>query len=551
MDYRAQYDLWLKSADEETVKELQAIADNEKEIEDRFYKNLEFGTGGLRGVMGAGTNRMNIYTVRKATQGLALEVLSHGEELAEKGVVIAYDSRNNSSLFALEAAKVLCANNIKTYLFESLRPTPELSFAVRHLGCARGIVITASHNPKEYNGYKVYAADGAQIPPDTAEIIIKFIDSIHIFEDVKLCEEPNYISIGADVDKAYYESVKAQGFGLEIPEDFKVVYTPLHGSGNLAVRHILADIGVKNLFTVPEQELPDGNFPTVKSPNPENSEAFDIAVKYAKEQNADIIFGTDPDSDRIGVVVRNNAGEYVVLNGNQTGCLLCEYILRKNVENNKSNENGLVVKTIVTTEMVRAIASSFGAETIDVLTGFKFIGDQIKLCEEAGNPERFIFGLEESYGYLKGTYARDKDAVVASMLVCEAAADYKAKGMSLYEGLEALYEKYGYFLEGLKTITLTGIDGSRQIKNIMAHFRNDELPVKVVKSLDYSEGIDSLPKSDVLKYFTEDGWFAVRPSGTEPKIKFYYGIKSDSSDSVKQKLQSLISTIDAFIEKIM
>lgn len=551
MDYRAQYDLWLKSADEETVKELQAIADNEKEIEDRFYKNLEFGTGGLRGVMGAGTNRMNIYTVRKATQGLALEILSHGEELAEKGVVIAYDSRNNSSLFALEAAKVLCANNIKTYLFESLRPTPELSFAVRHLGCARGIVITASHNPKEYNGYKVYAADGAQIPPDTAEIIIKFIDSIHIFEDVKLCDKPDFISIGADVDKAYYESVKAQGFGLEIPKDFKVVYTPLHGSGNLAVRHILADIGVENLFTVPEQELPDGNFPTVKSPNPENSEAFDIAVKYAKEQNADIIFGTDPDSDRIGVVVRNNAGEYVVLNGNQTGCLLCEYILRKNVENNKSNENGLVVKTIVTTEMVRAIASSFGAQTIDVLTGFKFIGDQIKLCEEAGNPERFIFGLEESYGYLKGTYARDKDAVVASMLVCEAAADYKAKGMSLYEGLEALYEKYGYFLEGLKTITLTGIDGSRQIKNIMAHFRNDELPVKVVKSLDYSEGIDGLPKSDVLKYFTEDGWFAVRPSGTEPKIKFYYGIKSDSSDSVKQKLQSLISTIDEFVEKIL
>ncbi len=551
MDYKSQYDLWLENADEATKAELLEIKDNEKEIEDRFYKNLEFGTGGLRGVMGAGTNRMNIYTVRKATQGLAKEVLSHGNELAEKGVVIAYDSRNNSSLFALEAAKVLCANGIKTYLFESLRPTPELSFAVRHLGCARGIVITASHNPKEYNGYKVYAEDGAQIPPNTADIIIKFIDDLHIFDDVKTCEEPDFISIGEDVDKAYYEAIKAQGFGIEIPEDFKVVYTPLHGSGNIAVRKILKDIGVKNLFVVPEQELPDGNFPTVKSPNPENSEAFDIAVEYAKKQNADIIFGTDPDSDRIGVVVRNNAGEYVVLNGNQTGCLLCEYILRKNVENNIAKENGLVVKTIVTTEMVRAIALAFSAETIDVLTGFKFIGDQIKLCENAGSPERFIFGLEESYGYLKGTYARDKDAVVASMLVCEAAADYKSRGMSLYEGLIALYEKYGYFLESLKTITLTGIDGSRQIKNIMTHFRNDELPISIVKKLDYSEGIDGLPKSDVLKFFTEDGWFAVRPSGTEPKIKFYYGIKSDSNDSVKQKLADLIASIDKFIEKVM
>lgn len=551
MDYKAQYNLWIDRADEDTKAELLAIKDNEKEIEDRFYKNLEFGTGGLRGVMGAGTNRMNVYTVRKATQGLAKEVLSHGEELVNKGVVIAYDSRNNSALFALEAAKVLCANGIKTYLFESLRPTPELSFAVRYLGCARGIVITASHNPKEYNGYKVYAEDGAQIPPDTAEIIIKFIDDIHIFDDVKTCENPDFISIGEDVDKAYYEAIKAQGFGIAIPEDFKVVYTPLHGSGNIAVRKILKDIGVKNLFVVPEQELPDGNFPTVKSPNPENSEAFDIAVQYAKQQGADIIFGTDPDSDRIGVVVRNNAGEYVVLNGNQTGCLLCEYILRKNAENNIATENGLVVKTIVTTEMVRAIASAFSAETIDVLTGFKFIGDQIKLCENAGNPERFIFGLEESYGYLKGTYARDKDAVVASMLVCEAAADYKSRGMSLYEGLIALYEKYGYFLESLKTITLTGIDGSRQIKNIMSHFRNDELPINVVKKLDYSEGIDGLPKSDVLKFFTEDGWFAVRPSGTEPKIKFYYGLRSNSDASVKEKLAELISAIDKFIEQVM
>lgn len=553
MNYKTEYELWLKSpaVDEETKKELLQVADNEKDIEDRFYKNLEFGTGGLRGVMGAGTNRMNVYTVRKATQGLALEILSHGEEEAKKGVVIAYDSRNNSASFAYEASKVLSANNIKTYLFESLRPTPELSFAVRHLGCARGIVITASHNPKEYNGYKVYAEDGAQIPPQTADVIIKFIDSINIFDDIKICEAPENIMIGADVDKAYYDSIKAQGFGLDIPEDFKVVYTPLHGSGNIAVRRVLADIGVKNLFTVPEQEKPDGNFPTVKSPNPENSEAFDIATKYAKEQNADLIFGTDPDSDRIGVVVRNAAGEYVVLNGNQTGCILCEYILRKNLEKGLQQKDGMVVKTIVTTEMVRAIATSFSTRTVDVLTGFKFIGDQIKLCEEAGAPDRFVFGLEESYGYLKGTYARDKDAVVAAMLVCEAAADYKAKGMTLYEGLEALYEKYGYYLESLKTITLTGIDGSQKIKSLMSHFRHDKLPLDVQKKLDYSEGIDGLPKSDVLKFFIDDGWFAVRPSGTEPKIKFYYGVKARSRDEVKNKLDDLISLIDKFIEEGM
>ena len=466
MGYKDNYMKWLESdaVDSVTKKELNGIAENEKETEDRFYKDLSFGTGGLRGVMGAGTNRMNVYTVRKATQGVANEILSHGREFADKGVVIAYDSRNNSKDFAYECTRVLSANGIKTYIFDSLRPTPELSFAVRHLGCARGIVITASHNPKEYNGYKVYGEDGGQIPPQTAETIQQFIDRTDIFNGVKLTDKPDNIIIGEEVDRAYLDAVKAQSCGTAIPKDFKAVYTPLHGSGNLLVRRILAEIGVKNVFTVPEQEKPDGNFPTVKSPNPENSEAFDIAVKYAKEQNADIVFGTDPDSDRLGVVVRNAAGEYVVLNGNQTGCLLCEYILRKAKESGTLPVDGAVVKTIVTTEAVRAIAADYDIETIDVLTGFKFIGDQIKGFEDKGRAERFIFGLEESYGYLKGTYARDKDAVVAAMLICEAAADYKARGMTLYEGLQAIYEKYGYSMEKLETITLKGIDGAEQIK---------------------------------------------------------------------------------------
>ena len=541
MDFKDNYVKWIESdaVDSAVKDELNNIAGNEKETEDRFYKDLSFGTGGLRGVMGAGTNRMNVYTVRKATQGVANEILSHGSEFADKGVVIAYDSRNNSADFAYECTRVLSANGIKTYIFDSLRPTPELSFAVRHLGCARGIVITASHNPKEYNGYKVYGEDGGQIPPEIAETIQRFIDETDIFDGVRLTDKPDNIIIGDEVDSAYIDAVKAQSCGTVIPEDFKAVYTPLHGSGNLLVRRILAKIGVKNVFTVPEQEKPDGNFPTVKSPNPENSEAFDIAVKYAKEQNADIVFGTDPDSDRLGVVVRNAVGEYVVLNGNQTGCLLCEYILRKAKESGTLPADGAVVKTIVTTEAVRAIAADYGIETIDVLTGFKFIGDQIKGFEDKGRTEKFIFGLEESYGYLKGTYARDKDAVVAAMLICEAAADYKAKGMTLYEGLQAIYEKYGYSMEKLETITLKGIDGAEQIKSIMHRFRTESLAMDIVKKLDYLDGIDGLPKSDVLKFFTPNGWFAVRPSGTEPKIKFYFGAKGSTKANTENELKKL------------
>lgn len=548
MNFKAEYEKWINSevVSEEVKKELLSI--DEKEMEDRFYKELEFGTAGMRGIMGAGTNRMNIYTVRKATQGLCLEILDNGEELKDKGVVIAFDSRNNSSLFAMECAKVLCANGIKTYLFDSLRPTPELSFALRHLKCARGIVITASHNPKEYNGYKVYGEDGSQLPPEVADIITGYINKTDIFNDIKITENPQYISIGEDVDRAYIDAVKEQSLGVSIPDDFKVVYTPLHGSGNKLVRRVLDEIGVKNVFVVPEQEAPDGDFPTVKSPNPENAEAFTIAIEYAKEQNADIVFGTDPDSDRIGVVVRKDDGSYAVLNGNQTGAILCEFILRKRKELGTLPDEGAVIKSIVTTEMIRAVTDFYGVETIDVLTGFKFIGEKIKEFEAEGKFDKYLFGLEESFGYLKGSYARDKDAVVASMLVTELAADLKAQGKTLYDGLEDLYKKYGYFLEKVITKTLTGIEGVEQIKAIMKKFRTEGIPFDVKRTLDYSKGVDSLPKSDVLKYFLNDGsWIAVRPSGTEPKIKFYFGVCGKTQGEAEEKIENLIEKISAQI----
>ncbi len=547
MNYENEYKRWLES-DKLAVSEKNYLKElSREEAEDSFYRDLEFGTGGLRGVMGLGTNRMNIYTVRRATQGLASEILDCGADFAEKGVVIAHDSRNNSREFALEAANVLCANGIKIYLFDDLRPTPELSFAVRYLNCARGIVITASHNPKEYNGYKVYGEDGGQIPPQTADKIIKYIDDTDIFDGVKLCDEPKINIIGEEIDRAYIKAVKAQSLGTKIPDDFKVVYTPLHGSGNIPVRRILTETGVKNVFVVPEQENSDGNFPTVKSPNPENSEAFDIAVGYAKKQNADLVFGTDPDSDRIGVVVKVNNDEYKVLNGNQTGCLLLEYILRKEKENGMLSKNGAVVKTIVTSELVRRIADDYGTETIDVLTGFKFIGEKIKEFEKSGE-HSFIFGLEESFGYLKGTYARDKDAVVAAMLICEAAADYKQKGMTLYDGLIKLYEKYGFYVQKLETLTLSGIDGSEKIKEMMYKFRNESMPFDVVKKLDYKDGLSGLPKTNVLKFILPNGWFAVRPSGTEPKIKFYFETFMDTLEDAHDELSNMMKTINSITD---
>lgn len=548
MNYKEKHNRWLQAenVDEATKEELKKLS--EKDAEDRFYCDLEFGTGGLRGVMGAGSNRMNVYTVRLATQGLANEILDC-DGAAEKGVVIAFDSRNNSELFAEECARVLCANGIKAYIFDGLRPTPELSFAVRYLGCARGVVITASHNPKEYNGYKVYGEDGAQIEPQTAKKITGYINNTDIFDDIKLFGGTEPIIIGEDVDKAYIEAIKEQSFGIDIPEDFKVVYTPLHGSGNILVRRVLDDIGLKNVFVVPEQELPDGNFPTVKSPNPENSEAFTLAIEYAKRYNADIVFGTDPDSDRIGVVVRNSEGEYIVLNGNQTGAILCEYILRNLKEKEVLPANAKVVKTIVTGEMVKAISEDYGAEVVDVLTGFKFIGEQIKLLEEKGCSGSFVFGLEESYGYLKGIYARDKDAVVAAMLAAEAAAECKHRGITLYERLTELYEKYGYYFECLETQTFKGVDGRRRIDSIMSRFRSKKLPIEVKSIKDYKKGIDALPKSDVLKFFLEnDDWFAVRPSGTEPKIKFYFGARDNSMDKVVNKIDIIKQAVLSFAE---
>ena len=536
MDYIKEYKRWIENADDETVTELEKMS--ESEMRDAFCRSLEFGTGGLRGVMGAGTNRVNIYTVRRATQGLANEILDGGASFAEKGVVIAYDSRNNSRAFALEAARVLCANGVKTYLFDDLRPTPELSFAVRHLGCARGIVITASHNPREYNGYKVYCDDGGQIPPQTADRIMRYIDDTDFFDDVRPCVESKINKIGEEVDSAYIKAVKEQSLGTYIPEDFRVVYTPLHGSGNIFVRRILAETGVKNVFVVPEQEKPDGDFPTVQSPNPENSEAFDIAIGYAAQQNADLVFGTDPDSDRIGVVVKTADGRYEGLNGNQTGCLLLEYILRKQKENGTLPQNGAVVKSIVTSDLVRRIADDYGVHTLDVLTGFKFIGEKIKEVEQSGE-HSFVFGLEESFGYLKGTYARDKDAVVAAMLICEAAADLKQRGMTICDGLAQLYKKYGFAAQRLETLTLNGIDGSAKIKEMMHKFRNEEMPFDVIKKLDYRDGLDGLPKSDVLKFVLANGWFAVRPSGTEPKIKFYFEMFADDADNAYAALNEL------------
>ena len=543
MNYKEKYYRWLANTnvDQSTKKELESLP--EKETEERFYCDLEFGTGGLRGVMEAGSNRINVYTIRLATQGLANEIADLGDDAKKKGVVIAFDSRNNSKLFAAETAKVLCANGIKTYLFDDLRPTPELSFAVRHLGCVRGVVITASHNPKEYNGYKVYGEDGAQIEPETAKKIMSYINSTDIFDDIKTLDTNNAVIIGKEVDRAYLDAIKAQSTGISIPDDYKVVYTPLHGSGNVPVRTILSEIGVKNVFIVPEQELPDGDFPTVQSPNPENAEAFTIAVEYAKKQDADIVFSTDPDSDRIGVVVKNSDGEYVTLNGNQTGVLLCDFIMRKSA----ILQEPVVVKTIVTTEMVKAIAENYNARLIDVLTGFKFIGEQIKLLEDQGCPENYMFGLEESYGYLKGTYARDKDAVVASMLIAELAADCKANGMTLYDKLLELYSKYGFYLESLETKTLKGIDGQRQINEIMNKFRTQQLPFEVLELKDYSKGIDGLPCSDVLKFFLKgNAWFAVRPSGTEPKIKFYFGVCGTTEEMAKKEMAELRKTVLCF-----
>lgn len=576
MDYMEKYRFWLVSDafDEETKKELQAIDGDDKEIKERFYKDLEFGTGGLRGIIGAGTNRMNKYTVGKATQGLANYILKNNPDGAKMGVAIAYDSRNMSPEFAERSALVLNANGIKAYVFDELRPTPELSYAVRALGCTAGIVVTASHNPPEYNGYKVYWADGAQVVYPKDKGIIGEVNAISDFSliktmDRKEAEEKGLFNvIGKEIDDGFIKAIKAQAVRpeeIKKAEDMVIVYTPLHGTGNKPVRRVLSEVGFKNVYVVPEQEKPDKNFSTVGYPNPEDPKAFTLAIELAKEKNAEIIVGTDPDADRIGVVIRDEKGNYDILTGNMTGALLTEYVLNGRKEKGLLPENAAVIKTIVTTEMVRAIAESYNAELIEVLTGFKFIGEKIKQFEE-DHSHTFVFGFEESYGCLSGTYARDKDAVGAAMLVCEMAAYYKNRGMTLHDALEELYKKYGFYKEGVKSVTLKGIDGAEKIGKIMAYLRentpegfggNKVLTVKDYKSgvfTDVATGNKSespLPASDVLYYNLEDrAWLCVRPSGTEPKIKFYMGVKAESSADALAKVEAMEKSVDELLEKI-
>ncbi len=578
MNYQEQYQEWLNSAyfDDKTKEELRSIANDENEIKERFYKELEFGTAGLRGIIGAGTNRMNIYTVRKATQGLANYIIKAG--FADKGVAVAYDSRRMSPEFADEAALCLAANGIKAYVFESLRPTPELSYAVRKLGCIAGINITASHNPPEYNGYKVYWEDGAQITPPHDSGIMAEVQNVTDYNTVKTMNIAEakaaglYVVIGADIDDAYIEELKKQVIHWdaikEVSKDLKIVYSPLHGTGNIPARRVLKELGFENVYVVKEQELPDGEFPTVSYPNPESEEAFELGLKLAKEVDADLVLATDPDADRLGVYVKDNvSGEYKVLTGNMSGCLLEEYELsqRKAVDG-KLPEDGAVISTIVTTNMAAAIAKSYGLRFIEVLTGFKFIGQQI-LGFEKSKVGTYMFGFEESYGCLIGTHARDKDAIVATMALCEAAAYYKTQGKTLWDAMIDMYEKYGYYKDDIQSITLKGIEGLAKIQEILETLRK-EPPVeigayKVLKARDYKADTikdlatgevtaTGLPNSNVLYYdLTDDAWLCVRPSGTEPKVKFYYGIKGNSLEDADAKSKVLGKEVLAMIDRML
>lgn len=565
MNYREEYNGWLENPyfDDETKEELQLIKNDEAEIQDRFYKNLEFGTGGLRGVIGAGTNRMNIYTVRKATQGLANFILMERGE--DKGVAIAYDSRHMSAEFADEAALCLNANGIKTYIFDLLRPTPELSYAVRQLGCIAGIVITASHNPPEYNGYKVYWEDGAQITFPKDKEIITEVNKVTDYASVRTMDKELavkkglYHVVGKDIDDSYNAELMKLIFHPEIiqkvSKDIKIVYTPLHGTGNVPVRRVLQELGFANVYIVPEQEKPDGDFPTVSYPNPEDPNAFKLALELAKRVDADIILATDPDADRLGVYAKDNkTGEYVSFTGNMSGMLIAGYILEQRKALGRLPENGALVKTIVTTNMADALAKEYNVHLIEVLTGFKYIGEQIKFFEEQ-NTYQYLFGLEESYGCLPGTYARDKDAVAAVMALCEVAAYCKNSGITLWDEMIRLYEKYGYYREGLSSITLKGIDGVEKIQSMMNEMRQNPPEAfgkfKVAAVRDYKEGVrkvlqtgetasTGLPVSNVLYYELEnDAWCCVRPSGTEPKIKFYMGVKGQGLEQADEMLSEL------------
>ncbi len=570
MNYMDNFKKWSESEiiNKKTRQELLAIQDDNAEIEERFYKNLEFGTGGLRGIIGAGTNRINIYTVRKATQGLADFIKLYSSNKSVNSVAIAYDSRHYSDVFAEEAALVLAANNIKAYLFDSLRPTPELSFAVHHLNCDAGIVVTASHNPPEYNGYKVYGADGGQITLEMANAIISQINKFDIFKDVKICNKEVAIKnelfsyIGENIDQEYLNRVTELSLNPNIAKDFsdfKIVYTPLHGSGLMPIERALKMLGYNDLHIVESQKEPNGDFPTVKSPNPEEREALSEGIKLAEKIDADIVFGTDPDADRVGVAVRNKEGNYELLTGNQIGALLTHYL----VTNKKDiNSRDAVIKTIVTSELGANIAKAYGATVFDTLTGFKFIGEKINEFEEKNNYD-FLFGYEESYGYLAGTFVRDKDAVISSVLIVEMAAYYKLKDMTLIEAMDNIYKEYGYYSDSLESYTFKGIDGQEKIKSVVEKFRNiDKLlagfsdintiedykdSTKYFVKTSHNEIID-LPSADVIKIHFENGdWFAVRPSGTEPKLKIYYSALGSNNDESLGRLKHLKEKIHEYL----
>ena len=576
MDYKKVYEEWLANPyfDEATKEELRAIEGDEKEIKERFYADLEFGTAGLRGIIGAGTNRMNVYTVRKATQGLANYIKSVGAQ--EKGVAIAYDSRHMSPEFADEAALCLAANGIKAYVFESLRPTPELSFAVRTLKCTAGINVTASHNPPEYNGYKVYWEDGAQITPPHDTGIMAEVKAVTDYANVKTMDKDAAVTaglyevIGANIDDPYIEALKSQVIHWdsirEVSKDLKIVYTPLHGTGNIPARRVLKELGFEHVYVVKEQELPDGDFPTVSYPNPEAEEAFELGLKLAKEVDADLVLATDPDADRLGVHVKDKDGVYHTLTGNMSGCLIGAYEISQRKEKQGLPADGAFVKSIVSTNLADAIAADYGVKLYEVLTGFKFIGQKMLEFETKGNGT-YLFGMEESYGCLPGTYCRDKDAVVASMALCEAAAYYKTQGKTLWDAMLDLYEKYGYYKDDVKAITLKGIEGLAKIQEIMTTLR-DNTPAqigehKVLKARDYKKDTitdletgavtpTGLPNSNVLYYELPDAaWVCFRPSGTEPKLKFYYGVKADSMEAADAKAAELGAAVMAIVEPML
>ena len=573
MNYLEEYKKWCENPifDEETKKELLSIKDNEEEIEDRFYKELEFGTAGLRGVIGIGTNRMNKYTVGKATQGLANYIIKKGTQ--NKGVVISYDSRHMSPEFSKQTALILNANGIKTYIMESLRPVPELSFAVRELKATAGIMITASHNPPKYNGYKVFWDDGAQIVAPVDKEIISEVRAISDFSDIKKISEQDAINqglynvIGKEIDDRYIEELKKCVLNPEVikeqADNLKIVYTPLHGAGNVLVQRILKELGFKHVYVVPEQEMPDGDFPTVSYPNPEDPKAFKLALELAKEKDADVVLATDPDSDRLGIFSKDSkTGEYINYTGNMSALLIAEYEISQKKEKGILPQNGMIIKTVVSTNLADAVAKEYGLKLVEVLTGFKYIGEVIRKSEEK-NDKEYVFGFEESYGCLIGKYARDKDGVGAVMALCEAAAYYKSKGLTLWDQMINIYEKYGYYREGQVSIVLEGADGAEQIKSMMSSMREKSIDkigeYKVLGFRDYDRNIvkniltgeiteTGLPKSNVLYYELEnDAWCCVRPSGTEPKIKLYMGVKSNSMEKSNEKLEELKQAVESLV----